>query len=133
MKHQKENGFADRRKSSAEAKMRLLEKFESAPKPDDPVMLAKRAELAAISVAREERRAERERLKQEISDCQKAEAAALKDAEAKAIAEADAKLKAEAEAAKESQKKLVELVIANEAVRKAERDRRYAARKARQR
>jgi len=113
--------------------MRLLKKFEAAPKPDDPVMVAKRAEKAAISVAREERRAERNRLKQEIADRKKAEAEAVKEAEARAAAEAEAKVKAEEQARIESQKKRVELVIADEAARKAERDRRYAARKARQR
>lgn len=103
-----ENGFADRRKAAEEAKKLLLKKFESAPKPDDPEMIAKRAEREALAAAREARRIEREQEKQEQAIREKAEA------EARAEAEATAKAEAEAEA-------------------KAERDRRYAARKARKR
>ena len=103
-----ENGFADRRKAAEEAKKLLLKKFESAPKPDDPEMIAKRAEREALAAAREARRIEREQEKQEQAIREKAEA------EARAEAEATAKAAAEAEA-------------------KAERDRRYAARKARKR
>jgi len=103
-----ENGFADRRKAAEEAKKLLLKKFESAPKPDDPEMIAKRAEREALAAAREARRIEREQEKQEQAIRQKAEA------EARAEAEAAAKAAKEAEA-------------------KAERDRRYAARKARKR
>ena len=133
MNRLKENGFEERRNSAAKAKMQILKTFKAAPKPDDPIMLAKRAEREAISAAREKRRADREHLKQEAADRQKAEAAALLEAEEKAKAEADAKLKSEAEEREASQRRLVNLVISDEAKRKAERDRRYAARKARQR
>jgi len=103
-----ENGFADRRKAAEEAKKLLLKKFESAPKPDDPEMIAKRAEREALAAARETRRIEREREKQEQAAREKIEAAARAEAEAAAKA-------------------------AREAEAKAERDRRYAARKARKR
>ena len=109
----------ERRKTAAEAKLRLLKKFRAAPKPDDPEMLAKRAERVAIAAAREARHAERERVKQEKADRQKVEAAERKAAEAAAR-----------EAGLEKQ---AESLVASEAERKAERDRRYAARKARKR
>lgn len=116
------NEFADRRKAAAEAKQLLLKKFEKAPKPTDPEVQAKRAEREAIAAARAARQAERERVKQEERDRQLAEAAAVAEA-----AEAAAKaLQAESS-------NRIARVIADEAERKAERDRRYAARKARQR
>lgn len=133
MRQPRENGFSERRKSADEAKLRLLKKFQAAPKPDDPIMVAKRAERAAIVTARDDRRAERARVKRQEAERQAAEAAALVEAEAKAKAEAEAKVRAEEEERKESQKRLVAQVIANEAERKAKRDQRYAARKARQR
>ncbi|HEY4202510.1 MAG TPA: DUF6481 family protein [Devosiaceae bacterium] len=109
MKQLKDNSFEERRKASLEAKKQLLKKFEAAPKPDDPEMLAKRAEREAIARAREERQAERARLKAEV--------AAAKQAEIDA--------QAAAEAAKRR--------VLTPEEQKAERDRRYAARKARQR
>ncbi|PZM10736.1 DUF6481 family protein [Rhizobium tubonense] len=126
MRHVNDNGFAERRKAAAEAKKLLLKKFETAPKADDPEMVAKRAEREAISAARELRRAERERLKQEANERQLAEAAALTEA-------ATAAERADAEARESAAKDRIARVIADEAERKAERDRRYAARKARQR
>ena len=111
MKLPKDNSFAERRKSSIAARMHLLEKFKAAPKPDDPGMLAKRAEREAIAAARDRRRGERERLKQERLQIEKAEA----------------------DAREASLKELAERVVSDEAERKAKRDRKYAARKARQR
>ena len=54
------SGIEDRRKAAADAKMELLKRFKAAPKPDDPVMIAKREERARIVAAREERRKEKE-------------------------------------------------------------------------
>lgn len=119
MKHVKGTGLDERRKAASEAKMQLLSKFKAAPKPDDPEMLAKRAEREAIAAAREARRAERERVKQETAAREVAEAAERKAAE-DAAREADFKKRADE-------------AVAEEAERKAERDRRYAARKARKR
>ena len=121
MKHPKESGFAERRDASAEAKKRLLAKIAAAPKPDDAQLQARLAEKAAVAAAREARRAERER--------QKAEELERRTAEAAAIAAAAA---AEAEAAAAAAKAL-EPPVPTAAERKAERDRKYAARKARQR
>jgi hypothetical protein len=114
--------LSERLTASADAKKLLLKKFDNAPKPTDPEMVAKRAEREAIVAAREIRRAEKERLAQEEL--------ARKQAEAEELAAAAL---AEAEAAKIEANRHVARVLADEAERKAERDRRYAARKAKQR
>lgn len=85
-------------------------------------MRAKRAAREAIATAREARRADRERSVQEELARQIAEADAIARA---ASAETDAR---EADA-----RNRIARVITDEAERKAERDRRYAARKAKQR
>ena len=113
------SGLEERRKAAADAKLLLLKKFKAAPKPNDPEMLAKRAEREAIATAREARQAERERVKREEAERKKAAAA---EREAATAAEREAELKKQADSA-----------VADEAARKAERDRRYAARKARKR
>jgi hypothetical protein len=112
----------ERRSAAMEAKKLLLKKFESAPKADDPEVIAKRAKREAIAAAREARKAERERLAKVEEE--------RKQAQAQALAEAAA---AEAEALAAEAKNRIARVVLDEAERKAERDRRYAARKARQR
>ena len=114
--------LAERRAAAAAAKKLLLKKFETAPKPGDPDMVAKSAEREAVAAARETRRVERERSVQEERDRQIVEAAAVARA---ASAQADA-LEAEA-------KNRIARVASDKAERKTERDRRYAARKAKQR
>jgi hypothetical protein len=114
--------LADRRTAAMQAKERLLKKFEAAPKPSDPEMIAKRIEREAIAAAREARRANRERSAQEDL--------------ARQIAEADAKARAasaDADAREAEARDRIARVLTDEAERKAERDRRYAARKAQQR
>jgi hypothetical protein len=119
MKQTIDVGFAARRKAASDAKKRVLEKVAPALKQDAPEALARRAEQVAIAAAREQRRAEREKLKLEAAEREKADAAARAELEASATAAASG---AEAER------------LAAEAIeRKAERDRRYAARKARKR
>ncbi len=125
MRHPSDNSFADRRKTAADAKKELLAKFASAPKPTDPDMQERRAERAAIAAAREARRAEREALKAAENERILREAAEV-------AAAAEAHEKAEAEARQAEANDRIARVIADEAARKAERDRRYAARKARQ-
>lgn len=126
LRNQVHTNFNDRRQDAAEAKKKLLEKFKSAPKADDPEMAAKRAEREAIAKAREERQAERERVKLEEQ--------ARKEAEAKAEAEAAyAAANAEAIAREAEEKERIERAVADAAAMKAKRDERYAARKARQR
>jgi len=124
LKKQVRTGFTDRRQDAMEAKKKLLEKMKAAPKPDDPEMIAKRAERAAVAEARELRRAERERLKLEEQERKAAEAKAAEEA-AYAAANADA-IAREAE-----EKARAENAIAEMAALKEKRDKRYAARKAR--
>jgi hypothetical protein len=118
----KNDSFTNRLTSAADAKTALLEKFRARPGPDDPAVVARRAEQAAIEAAREVRIAERK---------------VLREAEA-------ARLAAEQAAAEEARKAQdVELLArkAEEAARAAERaaeakaarDARYAARRARRR
>ena len=117
MKQKVNPDFADRRKTADEAKKRLLAKVAPALRTDTPEAQARLAEKAAAAAVREAQRAERERLKQETAAREKAEA------EARAAAE-----KAAAEQARiEEADRLLRL----EAEQKAERDRRYAARKER--
>ena len=118
--------FTDRKQHAAEAKKKLLEKFKTAPKLDDPELAAKRAEREAIAKAREARRIERERVKEETK-ARKAAELAEREAAARAAEAAEA-------AAREAEEKAeLERHIAEEAAKKAERDARYAARKKRKR
>lgn len=124
MRHPNDNGFAERRNAAAEARKKNLEKFAAAPKPDDPEMVAKRAELQRVAEARELRRQERDQAKKEAQARELAEAQAALEA-------ANAAANAEAIARETESRERIARVVADEAERKAERDRRYAARKAR--
>lgn len=121
----REKGFNERIQNSNEAKKALLEKFKQRPTADDPEFQARQAERMAIAEARAQREAEKKRLKQE-----KAEREAREKAEREAAAEAAARAEAEAKTAAEDD--MIARVLADEAERKAKRDARYAARKARQ-
>ncbi len=99
--------FSDRAKAAAEARKSKLDKFKSAPPPDEAA-LAARARAA-------EKRAERE----EQRKVERAEAA-IRAEELRKQKEAEAAVKAE-------QDRLV--AIARDAAAKAARDARYAARK----
>lgn len=105
--------FDDRLSAAAAAKQALLERFRARPSPDDPAEIARQAALKAISDAREARAAERRAAKEAEAARIAAEIAARKTAEQIAAAEAKAR------------------AAALEAERKAARDARYAARKAR--
>ncbi len=94
----------------------------------EPTRLARQEERRAIAAARDERHAERDRLKREEREEEQ------RRIEAKAAehqAAADALAQAERER-RERVNGLIARVIKDEAARKAERDRRYADRKARQ-
>jgi hypothetical protein len=105
--------FDDRISAAAAAKQALLERFRAKPTVGDPAWEEKQAELKAIAEARDARAAERK---------------AAKDAEAARLAaEEAAKQAAKLAAAAESKAKATAL----EAERKAARDAKYAARKAR--
>jgi len=127
----REKDIFERRNAANEAKKALLERFKSKPAADDPAVLARQAERKAILEARAIREAEKARLKQE-----KLAREAAEKAEREAIAEA-ARVAAEAAAAEEAKRREAEeaeriaFELADEAARKAKRDARYAARKAR--
>ena len=114
--------FTDRATASTEAKKALLERFKAKPAPDDPEVAKRREERSAIAAAREVRMAERRRQK-EI------------EAEQKAVEEA-ARVQAEQLRLEEEARHAVEQAEREEAAkaeRKAIRDAKYAARKAKAR
>lgn len=119
MKNLRNNDLADRRANAADAKKTLLDVFRAAKA--EPTRLARQAERVSLAEAREARRAERDRLR--LEERIRLEATA---AEEKATAVAETEARATAEAAR------IARLVGDEAERKAERDRRYAARKARQ-
>jgi hypothetical protein len=117
-------GFKDnaleRRNASIAAKQALLEKFKSAPTPDDPQIQQRLAERQAIAEARAERMAERQKAK-EIERARQEEIRAAQEAERRAAEE-------------EAARRAAEMLVREEQMRadkKAARDARYAARKAR--
>ncbi len=113
-------GFNDRRDAAANAKKALLEKFKARPAIDDPAMLERQAELKAISDAREVRAAERAKTKEaDLARQRVEEEAALREQER--LAAEQEVLRLEGLAREEAIK----------AERKAARDAKYAARKAR--
>ncbi|WOI57970.1 DUF6481 family protein [Palleronia sp. LCG004] len=124
MKNKKENDLADRRKAATESKAALLQAHRAAMEAAEPTRLAREEERLAVAKAREERRAERERVKLEEQERVAAEAARQQAA-------ADAAAGAEARARQKVQDDMISRVVRDEATRKAERDRRYANRKAR--
>ncbi len=109
--------FKDRAEAAALAKKTLLEAFKARTPVDDPGLQARQAARRAVMEAREKRSAER--AKQKAED------------EARLKIETEARLKAEAE---EAARKAIEAAERDEAIRnerKAARDAKYAARKAR--
>jgi regulator of protease activity HflC (stomatin/prohibitin superfamily) len=85
------NNYTDRQTAATEARKALLDKFKNRPTEDDPAVLARKAERAAILQARAER------------DAVKAKARAEKEAiEAQARAEREA-IEAAERAAREAQ------------------------------
>jgi len=118
----KNDSFTNRLTSAANAKNALLERFRARPGPDDPAVVARRAEQAAIEAAREIRVAERKAAREAEAARLAAEQVALEEARKAQDVELLAR-KAE-EAARAEQR-------AAEA--KAARDARYAARRARRR
>jgi hypothetical protein len=107
---QKSDSFTDRKKNADAAKARLLEKFKARPAADDPAVLQRMAERERLSAEREERQAAKNAAKQE----------ALK-----------AKAEAERLLAETSERELAEKEAETKAAQKAQRDARYALRKAR--
>jgi len=112
--------FTDRAAAAAAAKQALIEKFKTKPAADDPAVLARQAERLAIAEARDIRTAER-RVAKEAEAARKLAEDQERQADLARQAEAEAVRKAEAARRDEEIK----------AERKAERDAKYAARKAR--
>lgn len=127
----REKDFHERRNAANEAKRALLDRFKARPTEDDPEVLARKAERQAILEARAIREAEKARLKQEKMAREAAEKAAREAAEAEARRIAEEAAAAEAKAREAEETARIALVLADEAERKAKRDARYAARKAR--
>jgi DNA polymerase II small subunit/DNA polymerase delta subunit B len=113
--------FDDRRQNSQNAKAALLEKFKSRPALDDPDMIAKSQARAEIAKARDDRARERERTRVETE---------RKAAEEKRLRE-ETELKAQIEREEAEASALAARKAQESEERKAARDARYAARKAR--
>jgi len=118
------NDLADRRSASANAKAALLSAYRAAKTAAEPSRLTRQAERVSLAEAREARRLERDRVSLEAQTRLEAEAT-----EARAAAEAAARVETHSNRAAEDAR--IARAIEDEAARKAERDRRYAARKAR--
>lgn len=125
MKNARHNDLAERRSTAADAKAALLETYRVAKEAAEPTRLARQTERQALAAARDERRAARQRLKTEEAERVQAEVA-----EQKALI--DAAARSESDVRKTADQARISRVIEDEAARKAERDRRYANRKARQ-
>ncbi len=106
--------LTDRRAAAAGAKASLLQGYRAAKTAAKPSRLARQAERLSLVEAREARRVERDRLT--LVERTRLEAAAA----------------AETEARKSAENMRLARIVEDEAARKAERDRRYANRKARQ-
>ena len=114
----KDQNLNERLERAAKARQAILEKFKARPAADDPEVIKRRGERMAIAEARKVRETERAVRK-------------AKEAEERAAREVIEKAEQEAR----DRRAAIEKVIrdsAEAAERKAERDRRYAARKARQ-
>ncbi|OLP43698.1 DUF6481 family protein [Rhizobium oryziradicis] len=125
MKNVKNNELHDRRVTATDAKAAQLAAFRAVHSAVDPAREAKRAERVAIAEARDARQAERKQAK--IDEKIRLEAEAV---EREAALEAEAN--AENLARELADKNRIARVLDDEAARKAERDKRYANRKARQ-
>lgn len=126
-----EDDFAQRRKTAEAAKAMLLERFKSRKPQDDADLVARAAERRAIADARSERLHKRQAEK----DKRRAEALSEEQArnEARRAAEAaeHAAVKAADDARRQADRNRAVRVVEDEAARKAQRDARYQARKAR--
>ena len=123
MRKPEDNDFASRRGASVKAKAAQLQAHHAALSAAEPTRLERQEERREIAAAREARHAERDLAKLEERDRVQAEAV-------KEQAATDAAATAQAEASEKALNDRVSRVIEDEAARKAERDRRYASRKA---
>ncbi|GGC16313.1 hypothetical protein GCM10011363_35900 [Marivita lacus] len=122
MRNPKENDFQGRRSAAADAKAALLQSHRAAKEAAEPTRIARDEERLATAAAREARQTERARIKLEEQERVQSDALA-----------AEVAAKAEAEARETIKKDRSSRVANDEAAQKAERDRRYANRKAKRR
>lgn len=128
MKHSDRDRFDGRLKTASEAKKSRLERFQAAA--NDPERLAKRAMREEANAARiAERQAKAAKLLQQKEDRERQHSQAAKRAEEQATVHA-AELEAETLMTADQ---VIAQTTARDAERKAERDRRYAARRNRKR
>ena len=118
-----DNDFASRRVAAVQAKAAQLEAHLAAMKAAEPTRMEREEERREIAVARDLRQAERDQAKLEARD-------RVRDEALKEKAATEAAAKAEVDASETALNARVSRVIEDEATRKAERDRRYANRKA---
>ncbi len=118
-------GFGERMNTAAAAKKARLKEWSAAKAdPNDPAVIERQAARQAIAAKREEREAARKAAK-----IAREAQAAIDQKAAKEASEAQASADAAAQA--ENERLAAEHAVALEAERKAARDARYAARKAR--
>ena len=130
LRNAKDNDLADRRTAAADAKAALLRGYQAKKDAAEPTRLARQAERLAVATAREERHQERDRIKlEELARQKEQERIQAEAAEYQNAANVAARAQAEA---REKTDNLIARVISDEAARKAERDQRYANRKAKQ-
>jgi hypothetical protein len=120
----KEHTFSDRMEDAAKARAARLEKARAKDPRNDPKFAERQAERIRIAQERERREAERKSTK--LADQQRLAAEAAAAEQARLEAE-----KASEEERRRQQLEMASRVVADEAARKAKRDARYAARKAR--
>jgi hypothetical protein len=124
MKNTKGDRFDERLTTAHQAKQKRLEQFKLAA--DDPEKLAKRAQRQAVASVREEqRKADAAKLLREKEDLERQQAE-------DAAQETARQVELEAERAGAAEQEIMQ-EAAREAEHKAERDRRYAARRNRNR
>ena len=129
MRNAKTNDLADRRTAAADAKAALLRSYQAKKEAAEPTRLERQAERLAVATAREERHQERDRLKlEELARQKEQERIQAEAAEYQNAANVAARAQAEA---REKTDNMIARVISDEAARKAQRDQRYANRKAR--
>ncbi len=124
MKTYTKTTLSERLSTAANAKKALLDKFRARPAADDPDVVARGEARKAISEARETRTAEREAARAEEQAREAAERAR------EAAERVGRELAAQEQQAREAAE-TAEREAALEIERKAQRDARYAARKAR--
>ena len=122
MRNPKDSDLTGRQSAAADAKAALLQAHRAAKEAAEPTRIARQEERKALAAAREARQADRARAKLEEQERVQSDALA-----------ADAAAKADGEIRDAAEKDRTARVVTDEATQKAERDRRYANRKARQR